>query len=106
MYKHIKLWAVLTFSLLPVLTGCFGTTHIHYAENSLVKGRTFDKERTVSAYFWGLVAPNSLNVAQFCGTTGFATIEVTHTAGDWLGHILTLGIWAPTTVRLSCQGSL
>lgn len=104
-------WAAVCVLAVTMATasGCFGTTHIYYAGNSRRMDKSLTTSVTVNNWFWGLSSPESalinghLNVAAYCGSTGFATMDVEHTIGDYLGYVFTLGIWAPTTVHLTCQ---
>ncbi len=96
--------SILLLGLILVgLGGCFGTTRLHYAENSLAATRSHVTEVSRASLFWGLSQPASINIAQYCGTSGVATIQVDHTIGDWALAVVTFGVYSPTTVSLTCQ---
>jgi hypothetical protein len=56
-------------------------------------------------WLWGLVDPDSdLELRQVC-PSGDATIEGEVTFLNGLVHVLTSGIYTPTTVRVRCSGT-
>lgn len=55
-----------------------------------------------AAYFWGLKAPQSLFVDKSC-PRGIAQVETRHTAGDLGWTVLTLGVYSPLTLRVTCS---
>jgi hypothetical protein len=59
-------------------------------------------ERTVHFFFWGLGGqPAKVDLDAAC-PEGAARWKSGATFGDWLGEVLTLGIWAPRTIVIEC----
>ncbi len=90
---------VLIALVLATTLGC-ARTSFDYA--SRTDGRKEELSRTF--YMVGLVNTNEpLRAYDFC-PEGVKSITTVHTFGDALLSFLTLTIWTPNTVRITCQG--
>lgn len=79
------------------MTGCFSTT-FSYADRS--PGRTDEVGRTFLIY--GLINSNDPLPAYELCPEGVQSVETIHTFGDQLLGCLTIGIYTPNTVRVTC----
>ena len=52
-------------------------------------------------FLWGLVAPAPIDVSAQC-RSGIATVETQESVPNWFATLLTLGIYAPRDVRVTC----
>lgn len=57
----------------------------------------------VSTWMWGLVPAQPIDVRSEC-PSGVATIATQQTFGNGFLSMLTLGIWAPQSVTVTCAG--
>ncbi len=81
-----------------MLTGCFSTT---FSYSNRAPGRTDEVGRTF--LIRGLVNSNDpLRAYDLC-PEGVSGVEVIHTFGDQFLGCLTIGIYTPNTVRVTCQ---
>ncbi|MBI5510327.1 MAG: Bor family protein [Deltaproteobacteria bacterium] len=55
-------------------------------------------------FFGGLVGENELELAEIC-PQGVARVEVSHTLGNGIVSILTLGTYSPTTIEVWCAAA-
>ena len=81
------------------LTGCLRTT-FSYSE------RTDDRKEEIGRTFLigGLVDTNEpLRAYDFC-PEGISSVQTVHSFGDLVLSCLTIGIYTPNTVRITCQG--
>lgn len=89
---------ILLLVAVTFLTGCFSTT-FSYSNRS--PGRTDEVGRTF--LIRGLINSNDpLRAYDLC-PEGVASVEVIHTFGDQFLGCLTIGIYTPNTVRVTCQ---
>lgn len=96
MMTGVVLLAAVTF-----LTGCFSTT---FSYSNRAPGRTEDVNRTF--LIRGVVNSNDpLRAFEVC-PEGVASVEVVHTFVDGLLGCVTLQIYTPNTVRVTCQGGV
>ena len=78
--------------------GCYKATFIR--DPNAVKGT--EHEEWVSYWLWGLVNEHDLNVRQFCSDGRVAQVV---TGGDFLSglvELVTLGIYAPRKLWVTC----
>lgn len=93
-----SIFMVLLLAAVTFVTGCFSTT---FSYSDRAPGRTEEVGRTFLIY--GLVNSNDpLNAFELC-PEGVASVETIHTFGDQFLGCLTIGIYTPNTVRVSCQ---
>lgn len=85
---------------LLALTGCY---NVHYRSSRPASDRTFD--RSMNFFLWGLVGDPEINIAEVCGPSGYATLKTTDTFVDGLLATLTLGIYVPRTLVVTCARS-
>ena len=87
--------------LVSLLASC-STVTIHPQESQkLATAPTFQETRNF--YFWGLAGEARVNVKEVCGERTVSQMQSQRTfANGFLGAI-TLGIYAPHSVRLWCE---
>jgi hypothetical protein len=91
--------AVTCFALL--LSGCYHAT----IETGLTPSTVTLEERWANSWIYGLVPPKTINTSARC-TTGVARVETQLSFLNQLVGLLTLGIYTPMDVRVTCaQGS-
>lgn len=89
---------ILLLAAVTFVTGCYSTT-FSYSNRS--PGRTDEVGRTF--LIAGLINSNDpLRAYDLC-PEGVASVEVIHTFGDQFLGCLTLSIYTPNTVRVTCQ---
>jgi hypothetical protein len=80
-----------------VLAGCYhATVETGAAPSTVVIDKSF-----ASAWIYGLVPPNTVSTAEKC-PDGVAKVETQHTFVNQLVGILTLGIYTPMQIRVTC----
>ncbi len=81
---------------LCVLPGCFRVT-------ALIPDQAPAEKHTqwVNGFFWGAVGGN-VDVAHFCAGRGVASIETKRSVGNYLIELLTLGIYTPSHIAVTC----
>ncbi len=84
-----------------VLAGCASVT-IHPTEsNKLSSEPTF--QETQKFFFWGLSGESHINVVEICGENGVRQMQSQMTFQNGFLTAITLGIYAPHSVRIWCQ---
>ncbi len=64
-------------------------------------GTTTIHKEWVSTWFWGLVAADPIDVSKEC-PSGLAVVETQMSFMNGLGTVVTLGIWSPRDVSVTC----
>lgn len=64
-------------------------------------GPTTIHKEWVSTWFWGLVAADPIDVSKEC-PSGLAVVETQMSFMNALGTIVTIGIWSPRDVTVTC----
>lgn len=59
-------------------------------------------EKTMNAYFWGLMLDPQVLAAE-CQGQGINDVFIDRTFGQDLAGVVTLGMWMPTDVRFRCK---
>lgn len=89
---------ILLLAAVTFLTGCFSTT---FSYSNRAPGRTDEVGRTF--LIRGVVNSNDpLRAFDLC-PEGVSSVETLHTFGDSFLGCLTLQIYTPNTVRVTCQ---
>lgn len=89
---------ILLLAAVTLVTGCFSTT---FSYSNRAPGRTDEVGRTF--LIRGLINSNDpLRAYDLC-PEGVQSVEVVHTFGDQFLGCLTIGIYTPNTVRVTCQ---
>jgi hypothetical protein len=66
-------------------------------------GTTVVQKPWTATWLWGLVAAKPIDVSPQC-TSGIATVETQLTVPNWLASLVTLGIYSPRSVTVTCAG--
>jgi len=88
-------------ALLAVLlcgAGCYKATFIR--DPNAVKGIEYD--RWLNYWFWGLMNEQNINVREFCSDGRVAQVVTGGNFGTGVAHLLTLGIYSPRKVYVTC----
>jgi len=89
---------ILLLAAVTLVTGCFSTT---FSYSNRAPGRTDEVGRTF--LIRGLINSNDALRAYDLCPEGVQSVEVVHTFGDQFLGCLTIGIYTPNTVRVTCQ---
>ncbi len=87
--------------LLAAATACLmaaGCMHSEFVTDS-APGRSETKNNAF--FFWGLVGANTFDAAQIC-PEGVHKIDTYYNFGDGFLYLITVGIYAPRTVEITC----
>ena len=80
-----------------LLSGCF-----HQVVATGLPAGTAKVDRPwTSTWIFGLVEAKPIDVRQLC-SSGVAFVESKFTVGNWFGSLITLGIWTPRNVSVTC----
>lgn len=88
--------AILTALLLPTI-GCFHQT----MHSGLTPSTTIVEKQYVATWLWGIVPAEPIDTRQSC-PTGVATVETQQTFMNGFVGAITLGIYTPQSVRITC----
>ena len=92
-----SLTGILLLAAVTLVTGCFSTT---FSYSNRAPGRTDEVGRTF--LIRGLINSNDpLRAYDLC-PEGVQSVETVHTFGDQFLGCLTIGIYTPNTVRVTC----
>ncbi|MGZ6126161.1 MAG: Bor/Iss family lipoprotein [Myxococcales bacterium] len=95
----MKRWGRAAFlAALLGATGCYKATFIR--DPNAVKGAEHDK--WLDYWFWGLMNEQDIEVEQFCPDGGVAQVVTGGNFGTGIVSLLTLGIYAPRKVYVTC----
>lgn len=90
---------ILLLAAVTFLTGCWSTT---FTYSNKAPGRVEEVGRTF--YIFGLIDGNdALRGYELC-PEGVQSVQKIHTFGDMLLTCITLSIYSPNTVRVTCVG--
>jgi hypothetical protein len=64
-------------------------------------GTTVVQKPWTATWAWGLVAAKPIDVSQQC-RSGIATVETQLSVPNWLATLVTLGIYSPRAVTVTC----
>jgi hypothetical protein len=82
---------------LIVLAGCYhATVETGATPSTIVIDKSF-----ASAWIYGLVPPSTVSTEQRC-TNGVAKVETQHTFLNQLVGFITLGIYTPMQIKVTC----
>lgn len=95
--KHTPLAVVAVL----LLSGCWKATF--YQNPQVVRGATHDEWSDF--FIFGLVGSETFDVRDFCGASEVAEVRTGGNVGTVLASILTLGIYAPRKVYVSCAAT-
>lgn len=91
--RRLALFLALAFST----TACFHQTfHSGLTPSTTVVERTF-----VATWFWGIVPAAPIDVRDSC-RSGVATVETEQSFMNGLVGVVTLGIYSPQYLRVTC----
>jgi len=82
------------------LAGCWHAT----IETGLTAGTETITQKWASVWLWGLVPPKTVAASSQC-TSGVARVETQLSFLNSVVHILTLGIYTPMDIRVTCAAS-
>ncbi|MGQ0646443.1 MAG: Bor/Iss family lipoprotein [Gemmatimonadaceae bacterium] len=82
-----------------LLAGCFHQV----VATGLPAGETKVEKPWTSTWIWGLVEAKPIDVRTQC-PNGVAYVASKFTVMNWVGAAVTLGIWYPWTVTVTCAG--
>ncbi len=91
-------WVV---ALLLVGTGCSTVTLRDQGTGILLAGPTFQSSEPF--FFWGLKGTAHVDVTRVCGGREARQLQAQTTFVDGLVSVLTLGIYAPRSVKIWCE---
>jgi hypothetical protein len=92
---------VAVIALVVFLTGCSTVTIQPQATNKFTNNPTF--ESSEDFFFWGLVGEKRINVKEICKDKPVKQMQSQNTFKDGLFAFLTLGIYAPRSVKIWCE---
>ena len=81
-----------------LLPGCWKATF--YRDTHVVRGATHD--RWSDFFIFGLIGRERFDVRDFCGSDDVAEVRTGANGGTTLVSVLTLGIYVPRKVYVSC----
>jgi len=81
--------------------GCFKATFIR--DPNVVRG--IEQDRWLDYWLWGLVGEESLDVKQFCPDGRVAQVVTGGNFGTGIVEVVTLGIYSPRKVYVTCAAS-
>jgi len=97
----MKLKTVAALALATVLAGC-STVTIHPASSGkLASAPTYQDSRPF--FLWGLVGDERVNVVEVCANKSVKQMQSQQTFGDGVLTLLTLGLYAPHSVKVWCE---
>jgi hypothetical protein len=98
--KH-SVYSLLAFSVaLLANTGCYHAT----IETGLTPSTETIEEPFASGWIYGLVPPNTISTQAKC-KHGVAKVETQHSFVNSLVGIITLGIYTPMDIKVTCAAS-
>jgi hypothetical protein len=86
--------------LLSTLTGC-GFTY-HFKASNTVPGERHDE--WASYFLFGIVGEHTIDVREFCGRAELHEVTTGTNFLTWLTTLVTLGIYSPRKVNITCSG--
>jgi Bor protein len=93
-----RLGRVALLAVLLAGTACYKATFIR--DPSAVKG--VESDRWLDYWFWGLMNEQDINVRDFCPDGRVAQVVTGGNFGTGIVNLLTLGIYAPRKVYVTC----
>jgi hypothetical protein len=90
----------LVFTAFPLLAACWHAT----VETGLTPSTVVIDKAWASSWIYGLVPPKTVETASRC-PDGVAKVETELTFLNQVVHILTLGIYTPMRIRVTCAQS-
>jgi hypothetical protein len=92
-----KLRKLVAISALTALTGCFNVTYISRTRQPAAAVH----DQNLNFFLVGLIGQHDIQAGQIC-PTGIAKVHSQSTGVDVLLTIVTLGIYSPRTVHITC----
>ena len=97
--RHHPLIAIVTAA---AVTGCATVTINRQGDRKISSSPTYQASKAF--FLWGLVPDDrSIDVAQICGGAEAKQMQTQFTFLDGLPNFITLGIYAPRTVKVWCS---
>lgn len=87
--------------LLALSAGCSTVTIQPEESQKLATAPTFQETRNF--YFWGLAGETRVNVKEVCGDSTVSQMQSQQTFENGFLGVITLGIYAPHSVRVWCE---
>ena len=81
-----------------VFSGCYHAT----VRTGVRPGAERVTRPMASGWVFGLVPPSTVDAEEDCGDTGVALVETQHSFANQLVGVLTLGIFTPMTIVVTC----
>lgn len=97
----MKLKTVAALALATVLAGCSTVTIHPAASGKLSSTPTYQDSRPF--FLWGLVGDERVNVVEVCANKPVKQMQSQQTFGDGFLTVITLGIYAPHSVKVWCE---
>ena len=88
------------FALAFLLLAASGCYH-QVVQTGRTPGPTVVHQPWTPTFLWGLIPPAPIDVSAQC-RSGIATVETQETVPNWFVTLLTLGIYAPRDVKVTC----
>jgi hypothetical protein len=92
---------VVALLVLLSIAGCSTVTIKPEGSNKLSSQPTYEESK--SFYFFGLSGEHRIDVAKVCGDKKVAQMQTQQTFVDGLLGVVTLGIYAPHSVKIWCS---
>ena len=110
MHDRKSVWGPRAFLQIAIVAGLLGLqacanyrVELRSSGATKVEGEKGEYiEKTMHAYFWGLVM-DPQRLAADCGGQGINNVFVDRSLAHDLASVLTLGIWMPLEVRFRCK---
>lgn len=83
-----------------LLAGCYHAT----IETGATPSQQVISKKFASGWIYGLIPPSTVAAQQSC-PSGVARVETQHSFVNWLVGALTLGIYTPMQIDVTCAGS-
>lgn len=99
--KNIIKKSASIFILTAALTACSSVTIHPEASQKLASPPSHEESK--GFYFWGLEGEHRVNVAEICGNNSVSQMQSQATFRDVLMSVITLGVYAPHTVKIWCE---
>ncbi len=93
----LRCWRAISSALLLSTVGCFHQV-VH---SGLTPSTTIVEKQYVATWLWGIVPAEPIDTRESC-PSGVATVETQQTFMNGFVGVLTLGIYSPQSVRITC----
>lgn len=94
---------VATIVAMSLFTGC--ASYHAVIKTDIDPGPRKVEDKWADSYLGGLVAPDHVEIGERCGEGGVAMVETRHSFLNGLVATLTLGIYTPMEIVVTCGGA-